>query len=105
MVDKHYNVDTDMGDDPEESEIAQVERRVEPDHDIQGYEFEDDDTGGGRGIDEAVRDERGDALPKENWGKETVSTEEEAMRVVDDGATEDTGEGAAVRDGRFEPDE
>ncbi|WP_087096487.1 hypothetical protein [Nocardiopsis sp. JB363] len=105
MTDKRYDVDTDMGDDPEASEIAQVERRVEPEHDIQGYEFEDDDTGGGRGIDEAVRDERSDVLPKDNWGGETESTEEQAMRVVDDGATEDTGEGAAVRDGRFETPE
>ncbi|MGW8436854.1 hypothetical protein ACWGKS_17025 [Nocardiopsis sp. NPDC055879] len=105
MVDKHYDVDTDMGDDPELSQAEEIERRIEPDHNIQRYDFKDDDSRGGRGIDEAVRDERGDVYPKENWGGETRTTEEEALQVVDDGSAGDTGEGAAVRDGRFEDPE
>ena len=105
MIDKHYDVDTDMGDDPEESQAAQVERHVEPDHNIQQYDFKDDDARGGRGIEEAVRDERSDVYPKENWGGETENAENEALQVVDDGATPDTGEGAAVRDGRWEDPE
>lgn len=105
MVDKRYDVDTDMGDDPELSEIEEAERRIEPDHGIQEYDFVDDDSRGGRGIEEAVRDERSDVYPKENWGGETENAENEALQVVDDGATPDTGEGAAVRDGRFEDPE
>ncbi|CAL9598957.1 hypothetical protein SUDANB121_05412 [Nocardiopsis dassonvillei] len=93
-----YDVDTDMGDDPERSLVEERERRVENDHDIQGYEFEDDDSRGGRGIDRAVADERSDVLPRQSWDVEGPSAEEAALRIDDDGSAEEDAPGAAVRD-------
>jgi hypothetical protein len=97
VTEEPYDVDTDMGDDPEESEAAELERRIEPDYDIQEYDFEDDDSRGERGISEAVRDERNDVYPRQSWGGETRSAEEEAVNEIDDGYSPDVGEGAAVR--------
>ncbi|WP_223830427.1 hypothetical protein [Nocardiopsis quinghaiensis] len=97
-----YDVDTDMGDDPELSKAVARERRIEPDYGIEEYDFVDPempgtDSSAPRGIDEAVRSERSDLYPRENWGGETRSAEQEAVHEVDDGSTPDTGEGAAVR--------
>ncbi len=93
-----YDVDTDMGDDPERSLIEERERRIDNDHDIQGYEFEDDDSRGERGIGRAVADERSDVLPRQSWDAEAPSAEEAAVRVEDDGSTVEDAPGAAVRD-------
>ncbi|MGQ4268042.1 hypothetical protein [Nocardiopsis changdeensis] len=93
-----YDVDTDMGDDPERSLIEERERRVENDYDIEGYEFEDDDSRGERGIDRAVADERSDVLPRQSWDVEAPSAEEDALRVEDDDSVDEDVPGAAVRD-------
>lgn len=103
MTEEPYDVDTDMGDDPELSKAVARERWIDPDYGIQDYEFTDPDmpgtdSSGPRGIDEGVRSERSDLYPRENWGGETRSAEQEAVHVVDDGSAPDTGEGAAVRD-------
>lgn len=105
MTKENYDVDTDMGDDPELSKDVAMERRVEADYETADpeYEFSDPETlgtdsPGPRGISEAVRSERSDLHPRENWGGETRSAEEEAMHEVDDGFTPDVDEGAAVRD-------
>ncbi|MDE3723246.1 hypothetical protein PWG71_17780 [Nocardiopsis sp. N85] len=90
-----YDVDTDMGDDPERSLIEERERRIENDHGIEGYAFEDDDSRGERGIDRAVADERSDVLPRQSWDVEAPSAEEEALRVEGDGSV---AEDASVRD-------
>lgn len=103
MTEEPYDVDTDMGDDPELSKAVARERRIEADYDIQDYEFVDPDGPGTdsaepRGIDEAVRSERSDVYPRESWGGETRGAEQEALHEVDDGFTPDIGEGASVRD-------
>ncbi|GHD16608.1 hypothetical protein GCM10007147_04900 [Nocardiopsis kunsanensis] len=98
-------MDTDMGDDPELSKAVARERRVEPDHDIQEYDFEDPgtpgtDSPGPRGIHEGVQSERSDVYPRESWGGESRSAEEEALHEVDDGSVPESDEGAAVREDR-----
>lgn len=102
MTEQPYDVDTDMGDDPELSKSVAQERRVEPDYDIQEYDFTDPespgtDSPGPRGIDEAVQSERSDLYPRESWGGETRSAEEEALQEVDDGFTPDLAEGSTVQ--------
>nr|WP_210752103.1 hypothetical protein [Nocardiopsis alborubida] len=103
MTEEPYDVDTDMGDDPELSKAVARERRIEADYDIQEYDFEDPDMPGTdssaepRGIDEGVRSERSDLYPRESWGGETRSAEQEAMHEESDDVTPDVDEGAAVR--------
>ncbi|MFW6642010.1 hypothetical protein ACOALZ_18455 [Nocardiopsis algeriensis] len=98
MSEEPYDVDTDMGDDPEISMAKEFERHVEPDFGIEGRDFADDSDQGGRGIDQAVRDERSDVYPRENWGGEDRGAEEEAVHVVDDTPVPEDSQGAAVRD-------
>ncbi|WP_230479851.1 hypothetical protein [Nocardiopsis kunsanensis] len=105
VTEEPYDVDTDMGDDPELSKAVARERRVEPDHDIQEYDFEDPgtpgtDSPGPRGIHEGVQSERSDVYPRESWGGESRSAEEEALHEVDDGSVPESDEGAAVREDR-----
>lgn len=76
-----YDVDADMGDDPQESAIAESEHEIEPDFNILDYEFEDDDSRGVLGIDAEVRAERRDIVPRQRWGA-VRSAEEDAVSVV-----------------------
>ncbi|WP_241480257.1 hypothetical protein [Nocardiopsis halotolerans] len=103
MTEEPYDVDTDMGDDPELSKAVARERRIEADYDIQEYDFPDPETqgtdsSGPRGIDEGVRSERSDLYPRESWGGETRSAEEEALHEEDDSVTPDVDQGIAARD-------
>jgi hypothetical protein len=79
-----YDVDSDLGDDPQESEIAERERTIDTDFDILGYDFEDDDSRGALGIDAEVRAERRDVVPRQRWGADRCA-EEEAVSVVPEG--------------------
>lgn len=109
MTEQPYDVDTDMGDDPELSKAEARERRIEADYGIQEqeYDFADPDTPGTdsaspRGIGEAVRAERSDLEPRENWGGQSLSAEHEALHEVGDGSADEAGTGAAVREDRTE---
>ncbi|MEU3020229.1 MULTISPECIES: hypothetical protein [unclassified Nocardiopsis] len=81
MTERPYDVDLDLGDDPQETEVAQRERVLDPDFDILSYDFEDDDSRGGLGITEEVRAERTGVVPRQRWGGYR-SAEEEALSVV-----------------------
>lgn len=81
MSDQPYDVDLDMGDDPQASEIAEREMRVEPFADDVNHTFREDDSQGDRGITDEVRAERSHVVPRQRWGGER-SAEEEALSVV-----------------------
>ncbi|GAB3719999.1 hypothetical protein [Nocardiopsis oceani] len=83
MTEQPYEVDFDLGDDPQASEIAQRERVIDPDFNILVYNFEDDDSRGWLGINDGVRAERLGVVPRQRWGGER-SAEEEALSVVPD---------------------
>ncbi|MET9780729.1 hypothetical protein [Nocardiopsis alba] len=84
MTEQPYEVDLDLGDDPQATEVAQRELFIDPIFDILGYDFEDDDSRGRLGILEGVRAEHlGVAVPRRRWGGER-SAEEEALSVVPD---------------------
>ena len=83
MTEQPYEVDLDLGDDPQASEVAQRERVIDPDHNILSYDFEDDDSRGRLGINDGVRAERLGAVPRQRWGGDR-SAEEEALSVVPD---------------------
>ncbi|WP_304450726.1 hypothetical protein [Nocardiopsis sp. YSL2] len=87
MSEGPYDVDADMGDDPQESEIAESERSIDADFNILGYDFEDDDSRGTLGINAEVRAERTDVVPHQRWGAER-SAEEEAVSVVPEAEVE-----------------
>ncbi|WP_017588660.1 hypothetical protein [Nocardiopsis ganjiahuensis] len=84
MSEQPYDVDSDMGEDPEESEIALAESRQNPDAPVYGYTFEDESSATERGIDQEVREERDDVLPKEDFDLDEIGAEKEAMHEVDD---------------------
>ena len=84
MSEQPYDVDADLGEDPQESEIAETESRQEPDAPVYGYTFLDDDSRGELGIDEEVREERDDVLPREDFDLDEPGAEKEAMHEVDD---------------------
>jgi len=84
VTEQPYEVDLDLGDDPQATEVAQRERVLDPDHNILSYDFEDDDSRGSLGISEGVRAERlGGAVPRQRWGDDP-SAEEQALSVVSD---------------------
>ncbi|GHC84415.1 hypothetical protein GCM10007079_26340 [Nocardiopsis terrae] len=83
MTEQPYEVDLDLGDDPQASEVAQRERVIDPDFGILGYNFEDDDSKGRLGINDGVRAERLGVIPHQRWGGDR-SAEEEALSVVPD---------------------
>lgn len=90
MSEQTYDVNLDLGDDPQESAIAERECSRDPDFNILEYDFKDDDSRGERGIIEDVRGERRTVVvPRQRWGRER-SAEEEALSVVPDTHT-DTG--------------
>lgn len=84
MSEQPYDVDADMGEDPEESEIAQAESRQNPDAPVYGYTFEDESAASERGIDQEVREERDDVIPREDFDIDAPGAENEAMHEVDD---------------------
>ena len=43
MTEQPYEVDLDLGDDPQASEVAQRERVLDPDHNILSYDFVDEE--------------------------------------------------------------
>ncbi|MBE3001075.1 hypothetical protein IDM40_20610 [Nocardiopsis sp. HNM0947] len=83
MSEQPYNVDSDMGDDPQESEVAEAESRMDAPGDDAGYTFVEDDTSEARGISEEVRDERGNFLAREDWDLDGEAAESEAVNEVD----------------------
>ncbi|GAA1458164.1 hypothetical protein GCM10009603_11050 [Nocardiopsis exhalans] len=84
VTEQPYEVDLDLGDDPQVSEVAQRERVLDPDHNILSYDFVDEDSRGRLGINDGVRAERlGSAIPRQRWGGGR-SAEEEALNVVSD---------------------
>ncbi|GAB2502312.1 hypothetical protein [Nocardiopsis aegyptia] len=87
MSEGPYDVDADMGDDPQESAIAECEHEIEPDFNILGYDFEDDDSRGELGINAEVRAERRDVVPHQRWGA-VRSAEEDAVSVVPEAQVE-----------------
>lgn len=88
MSEQPYDVDSDMGEDPQESEIAEAESRQNPGVGVYGYTFEDEGAATGRGIDQEVREERDDVIPREDFGIDDPAAEEAAIREVDE--AEDT---------------
>lgn len=77
-----YEVDLDLGDDPQATEIAQRQWALDSDYNILDYEFEAEDSRGRLGIEEGLRAEHlGVAVPRQRWGGER-SAEEEALNVV-----------------------
>ncbi|RKS07977.1 hypothetical protein DFP74_3665 [Nocardiopsis sp. Huas11] len=93
MSEGPYDVDTDMGDDPQESDIAGSERSIDADFNILGYDFEDDDSRGALGINAGVRAERSDVVPHQRWGAER-SAEEQAVSIVSESESESESESA-----------
>ncbi|AFR11159.1 hypothetical protein ACFW3Z_10540 [Nocardiopsis alba] len=89
MSEQPYDVDSDMGEDPQESEIAEAESRQNPGEGVYGYTFEDEqkDDEGELGIEEEVRLERDDVLPREDFDIDEPGAEEEAVHEVDDSDT------------------
>ncbi|OLT29936.1 hypothetical protein BJF83_09515 [Nocardiopsis sp. CNR-923] len=81
MSELPYDVDADLGDDPQETEIAECERTIDPDFNILGYDFVDDDSRGEWGITQEVRAERRPVVPHQRWGTQR-SAEEDAVSVV-----------------------
>ncbi|MCY9784411.1 hypothetical protein KIK06_10960 [Nocardiopsis sp. EMB25] len=81
MSEQPYDVDTDLGDDPQETEIAECERVIDPDFNILAYDFVDDDSRGEWGISQEVRAERRRVVPHQRWGPQR-SAEEDAVSVV-----------------------
>lgn len=79
-----YDVDSDLGDDPQESEIAETESRQDAGDEIRDYDFEDDDSRGGIGIDEEVREERPATAPREDWQPDEPPAEDAALHEVDE---------------------
>ncbi|MBR8742907.1 hypothetical protein [Nocardiopsis sp. MG754419] len=84
MSEQPYDVDSDMGDDPQESEVAEAESRQEPDAPVYGYTFAEAEGQGELGIDEDVRLERDDVIPREDFDLDAPDAEEEAIHEVDD---------------------
>ncbi|WP_306369355.1 hypothetical protein [Nocardiopsis sp. CC223A] len=82
MTDQPYDVDADLGDDPQESEIAETESRM----DAAGYTFEDEDAQdrGGTGISEEVRREEPPVLEREDWSPDEPGPEADALHEEDD---------------------
>ncbi|MBR8742908.1 hypothetical protein [Nocardiopsis sp. MG754419] len=84
MIERPYEVDLDLGDDPQATEVAQRQVFLDPDFDILVYDFEDDDSRGRMGITDGVRAEHlAAAIPRQRWGGDR-SAEEEALSVVPD---------------------
>jgi len=83
-VSEPYEVDSDMGDDPQESEIAEAQSRMNAGDEVRDYSFEDDDSRGEIGIDEEVREERSSSLPTEDWQLGEPPAEDEALGEVDE---------------------
>ncbi|MEE2037298.1 hypothetical protein Q8791_08700 [Nocardiopsis sp. CT-R113] len=81
MSDQPYEVDLDMGDDPQASEVAEREMTIEPFADDVNHTFRESDSPGDWGITDEVRAERRDAVPRQRWGGDR-SAEEEALSVV-----------------------
>lgn len=84
MSEQPYDVDADMGEDPQESEIAEAESRQNPDAPVYGYTFEDESEATERGIDEGVREERDDVIPREDFDLDEPGAESGAVREVDE---------------------
>lgn len=68
MTDQPYDVDADLGDDPQESEIAETESRMDAGDTVRGYTFQEDEDRGERGISEDVRQREDPVLEREDWG-------------------------------------
>ena len=84
MREQPYEVDLDLGNDPQATEVAQRERAIDSDHNILHYDFESEDSRGRLGIMDGVRAEHlGNAVPRQRWGGDR-SAEEEALSVVPD---------------------
>ena len=83
MSEQPYDVDADMGEDPQESEIAEAESRQNPDAPVYGYTFEDESAATERGIDEEVREERDDVIPREDFDLDDPGAESEAVHEED----------------------
>ncbi|MFV2197756.1 hypothetical protein [Nocardiopsis sp. LOL_012] len=81
MSEQPYDVDTDLGDDPQESAIAETESGIDPEYNIVEYSFVDDDSRGELGISDEVRAERQGVVPRQDWGGGR-SAEQEALSVV-----------------------
>jgi hypothetical protein len=82
VTDQPYDVDADLGDDPQESEIAETESRT----DAVGYTFEDEDAEdrGELGISEEVRQEEPPVLEREDWNPDDPGAETDALHEEDD---------------------
>lgn len=79
MSERPYDVNADLGDDLQESGVAEVESRM---HALYGYNFTEDDARGELGITAEVRCERGPVLPRENWDVDGSGAESEAVHVI-----------------------
>ncbi|MEU3020230.1 MULTISPECIES: hypothetical protein [unclassified Nocardiopsis] len=84
MSEQPYDVDADMGEDPQESEIAEAESRQNPDAPVYGYTFEDESAATERGIDQEVREERDDVIPREDFELDEPGAEAEAVHEEDE---------------------
>jgi hypothetical protein len=84
MSEQPYDVDSDMGEDPQESEIAETESRQDPDAPVYGYTFRQDDSQGELGIDQELREERDDVIPREDFDIDGPGAEEAAIHEVDE---------------------
>lgn len=84
MIEIPYDVNLDLGDDPQATEVAQRDMVIDSDFNVLDYDFESDDSRGRTGITDGVRAEHlGVAIPRQRWGGER-SAEEEALSVVPD---------------------
>ncbi|WP_223809371.1 hypothetical protein [Nocardiopsis listeri] len=79
-----YEVDLDLGDDPQATEVAQRDMVLDSEFNILDYDFVTDDSRGRSGIADGLRAEHpGTAIPRQRWGGER-SAEEAALSVVPD---------------------
>lgn len=84
MKEHPYEVDLDLGDDPQTTEVAQRDMVIDSEFNILDYDFVDDDSRGRIGIADGLRAEHlGAVIPRQRWGGDR-SAEEEALSVLPD---------------------
>ncbi|MFL1378598.1 MULTISPECIES: hypothetical protein [unclassified Nocardiopsis] len=79
VTERPYDVNADLGDDLQESDIAETESRMDA---LYGYNFTENDAEGELGITAEVRCERKPVIPRENWDIDGPGAEAEAVHVI-----------------------
>ena len=98
MTDQPYDVNTDLGDDLQESGVAQTESRMDAPY---GYNFAEHGPGEELGITDGVRCERSPVLPRESWDVDGPGAEVEAVHVITPEGDGDADPDAAPEDHDF----